>query len=136
MMEAADLHLAAIDAVTNRDFAALRDLYHDDYVYMSGDGIEQPGADAGVAVVEQYTKAFPDLTFIIRDHHQPSESVSIIEFRGRGTHSGPLGDIAATGKQIEVPVCNVIETKDGKIWREREYYDSMAMLTQLGVMEG
>jgi ketosteroid isomerase-like protein len=31
-------------------------------------------------------------------------------------------------------VCNVIETRDGRIVREREYYDRMAVLVQLGVV--
>ena len=47
----------------SRNFERLGSLYHPDYVYMSGDGVEQKGAEAGVAVAETYTRAFPDMTF-------------------------------------------------------------------------
>ena len=31
-------------------------------------------------------------------------------------------------------VCDIIETREGKIVREREYYDGASMLKQLGVL--
>jgi len=34
---------------------------------------------------------------------------------------------------VSIPVCHVIELRDGKIYREREYMDMMNMMTQLGV---
>lgn len=136
MSIATDLHEQMMDAVRGRDLAALRSLYHRDYTYMSGDGQEQKGAEAGVAVVETYTAAFPDLSFDIRHRFGCGEDVSVIEFTARGTHQGQLQGIAATGRQVGVVVCNVIEVRDGKIYREREYSDSMAMLDQLGMTPG
>jgi len=32
-----------------------------------------------------------------------------------------------------VPICNVIELRDGKVYREREYMDMLAIMSQLGV---
>jgi ketosteroid isomerase-like protein len=55
-------------------------------------------------------------------------------FAARGTHTGPLGPIPATGKSAEVVVCDIVEIRDGKIYREREYYDQLTMMQQLGVM--
>ncbi len=43
--------------------------------------------------------------------------------------------IAPTGKSIDVCVCNVMEIRDGKIHREREYFDALTMMTQLGVVQ-
>src|SRR4051794_17198555 len=86
MADAIALQLAMLDAVNTRDFARLRSLYHPDFVYMSGDGTEHKGADAGVAVAETYTRAFPDLRFEIRHRFAPSGAVSIIELTARGTH--------------------------------------------------
>ncbi len=127
------LHRQMFSTVENRDFAALRELYHPDYTYTGGDGVEQKGADAGVAVAETYTAAFPDLTFEYRHQFAVDEVTSVIEFTARGTHQGALDDIPPTGKSVELVVCNVVETRDGKIHREREYYDTLAVLTQLGV---
>jgi predicted ester cyclase len=55
------------------------------------------------------------------------------EFIGRGTHRGDLMGIAPTGRPIHIPVCEVLELRDGKIYREREYIDMAYLLTQLGV---
>jgi len=93
------------------------------------------GADAGIAVAETYTNAFPDLDFEIRRQYSPSDDVAIMEFTGRGTHHGELEGIAPTGKRVEVVVCNVVETRDGKVHREREYYDALTMMRQLGVID-
>jgi predicted ester cyclase len=51
-----------------------------------------------------------------------------------GTHKDDLMGVAATGKQASFPVCLVLELRDGKIYREREYYDSMVIFAQLGVV--
>ena len=136
MADAASLHREMFEVAFARDFEGLRRFYHPDYVYMDGSGVEQPGADAGVAVAETYMTAFPDVTFELRHQYAPSDDVSIIEFTARGTHQAPLDDIPATGKHVTINVCNVIEVRDGKIHREREYYDTLAILQQLGVMGG
>ena len=133
MADTAALHRDMFQSVNDRDFKKLRDLYHAEYTYMGGDGAEQKGADAGVAVAETYTSAFPDVTLEIRNQYTSGDDVSIIEFTARGTHEGQLEDIPPTGKKVEIFVCNIIEARDGKILREREYFDQMSMLQQLGV---
>jgi steroid delta-isomerase-like uncharacterized protein len=133
MADAPRLHRAMLDAVMEQDFGKLRSLYHPDYVYLSADGVEQPGADAGVAVAETYTHAFPDLTFEVRSQYAASGDVSVIEMTAHGTHKEELAGIPATGREVAVLVCNIIEARDGKVYREREYYDRLAIMEQLGV---
>ena len=133
MADALALHRKMFEVVMARDYDGLRALLHPDYVYMTSDGVEQKGADAAVAVPETYFAAFPDMTFEFPHEHAVSDSVSVIEFHVSGTHTGPLGDIPATGKRAEVHVCNVIEVRDGLIYREREYFDTLPMLQQLGI---
>ena len=55
-----------------------------------------------------------------------------MEFIGKGTHNGDLMGVAPTGRHVSLPVCNVIEIRDGKILAEREYMDVMTMMAQLG----
>ncbi|TAK55018.1 MAG: hypothetical protein EPO22_14970 [Dehalococcoidia bacterium] len=52
---------------------------------------------------------------------------------GRGTHNGDLVGVAPTGKTVAIPVCDIYEIRDGKIYREREYIDFMTLMVQLGV---
>lgn len=135
MADTSSIHHEMFDCVRQRDFTRLRELYHRDYRYEGSDGTAG-GIDVGVAVAETYTLAFPDLTFEIRHEIPCGEHTSVIEFTASGTHRGPLEGIAPTGRRVEIDVCNVIEVRDGKIAVEREYYDSLSMLRQLGVAEG
>ncbi|MFP5308608.1 MAG: ester cyclase [Actinomycetes bacterium] len=129
-----ELHREMFDCVQQRDIGRLRSLFHDDYVYSGPDGVEHKGADAAVEIAEMYLAAFPDLRFEVLHQHELGYA-SIIELVAHGTHRGELQGIAPTGRHADVPVCNVIEVKDGRILREREYFDTAVMLTQLGVMD-
>jgi steroid delta-isomerase-like uncharacterized protein len=133
MPNAAELHLAVFDAVQSQNFDKHRELYHPDTVYMVGDGVERKGAAVPLGAAETFTTAFPDLTITLRRQYLPSDAVSIIEYTFSGTHQGELEGIPATGKKIAVVACSVIEARDGKIVQERDYYDNMALMNQLGV---
>ena len=76
MPDAATIQHEMFAAVEERDFDRLRELTHPDYTYTGGDGVEQAGADAAVAVAELYTTAFPDLRFEIRASHAPSSTAA------------------------------------------------------------
>jgi steroid delta-isomerase-like uncharacterized protein len=133
MADAAGIHVEMLECVNKRDLARFRELLHPDYTYTGADGVEHEGPDAGVGVVETFTTAFPDLILNLNQHHSCGE-VSVIEFTARGTHHAALEAIPPTGKSIEVVVCDVVEVRDGKVYREREYFDQMTMMQQLGVI--
>jgi steroid delta-isomerase-like uncharacterized protein len=122
-----------MDAWNKRDFARMRDLMHPEYSYTGGDGQEQKSPDAGLAVAHMFADAFPDGRIDIVSIKEAGDT-AIVEFIGRGTHKGQLMELAPTGKTMALPVCNVIEVRDGKIYREREYMDMMTMMTQLGAI--
>ena len=48
------------------------------------------------------------------------------------THGTAERCIPPSGRPVEVVICNVMELRDGKIHREREYVDLMSILTQIG----
>lgn len=133
MADAAALHAEMIDLVNSRDMARFRELLHPEYSYTGANGAEMPGVDVGVGVVETFTAAFPDLV-LTPLHQMASGDVSVIEFRATGTHQAELEGIPAKGKAIDVVVCDVMEFRDGRVYREREYYDQVTMMQQLGVM--
>ena len=133
LTDALTVQRTMLAAAQRGDMQALRETLHPDYTYTASDGVERPGPDAGVAVAELYTTAFPDIVIEEVRSWTPSPDVAIMEFRASGTHTGPLGDIPATGRKGSLMVCNVVETRDGLIWREHEYFDELAMLRQLGL---
>jgi ketosteroid isomerase-like protein len=64
---------------------------------------------------------------------------AVVEFIGRGTHTGPLqgpaGDIQPTGRKVEVRFCEVYGFKDGKVVSIHTYYDALELMRQLGVTQ-
>jgi steroid delta-isomerase-like uncharacterized protein len=133
MADAAALASELLEKVNSRDFEGIHDLLHPDYTYQGPDGVELPGADVGVAVVQTFTNAFPDLKLTLV-HQYTEGDVSVIEFDAQGTHQAELEGIPATGKSVHVHVIDVIISRDGKILGEREYYDQLGMMQQLGVI--
>ena len=87
--------------------------------------------------LQGWATAFPDsrieTTRVVAD-----ELGAVVEFRGRGTHSGPLlspaGDIPPTGRSVDVPFVQVVDLQQGKIAKARLYFDSMTLLQQVGVV--
>lgn len=133
MADAAAIALEMLEKVNARDLDGFREALHPDYTYRGADGVEQKGPDVGVGVVETFTTAFPDLKLTLR-HQFTDGDVSIVEFRATGTHRAELEGIPATGKSIDVNVIDVITVRDGKVLSEREYYDQLGMMQQLGVI--
>ena len=131
---AAEIHRTVLKAVQDKDIKRLRSMLSPNYSYTGTDGTVTKGPDAGLAIAEKYNRAFPDLEFKVTNQHDVSPTLSVIEFIARGTHKGELEGIAATGRKAEVVVCNIIETLNGKVVRERDYFDTMSLMRQLGVI--
>jgi steroid delta-isomerase-like uncharacterized protein len=87
--------------------------------------------------LQGWAMAFPnsrvETTQVVAD-----EQGAMMEFRGRGTQTGPLqspaGDIPPTGRSVDVPFVEVLDLQQGKIAQARLYFDSMTLLQQLGVV--
>jgi predicted ester cyclase len=52
----------------------------------------------------------------------------------KGTHTGELSGIQATGKRVSVIGATLARMVDGKITEERDYGDDLGLLQQLGVV--
>jgi ketosteroid isomerase-like protein len=65
-------------------------------------------------------------------------NVVVVQLALQGTHDGPLqlpfGELAATGKQMDAPCCDVFELENGKIKRFDCYPEGSVILAQLGVL--
>jgi steroid delta-isomerase-like uncharacterized protein len=135
MASANEIHRELLTAWNNRDFTRYRALLHPEYSYTGGDGKEMPGGpDVGVGVARMFATAFPDGKVEVKRVYVQGDT-AVAEFQARGTHNGDLMGIAPTGKPVTVNVCNVIEVRDGKAYREREYIDMLAIMAQLGVVK-
>ena len=132
MSDATSIARDYLDAWNRRDWARYRDVLHPEYTFTGGDGQTQKGPEAGMAVGQMFATAFPDGKIDIQKI-TASGDTAIAEFTGRGTHTGDLMGIAPTGRQMTIPVCEVYELRDGKIYAERQYMDMLHLMQQLGV---
>ena len=59
-----------------------------------------------------------------------------LEITWRGTHTGPMqtpqGEIAPTGRAIELRACQIVDVADGKATSIRQYFDLATLLQQIG----
>ena len=80
-----------------------------------------------------YFGAFPDLK-VINEFVLAEGDKVIIRWNATGTHTGPLGDIPATGNKVATQGISIAQIADGKIvgaWNES---DQMDLMQQLGVI--
>ena len=103
-------------------------------------GEKQPGKAAYKADYERWREAFPDGTCTVESVIVSQDGEwAIVRFRNTGTHTGilrsSLGDFAPTGKRSEVRYCSIMRGKDGLVVEGRDYYDSAAIVRQLGLVD-
>jgi ketosteroid isomerase-like protein len=134
MGEATSIQLQMFRTIEAHDLDGLRALYDPGYSYTGTDGVEVKDPEAGVEIARTYITAFPDLRFEVLTQHEVGDT-AIAEFRVGGTHKEELEGIPATGREVLIEACNIMHVRYGKIVREREYYDTLEMLMQIGVFE-
>jgi predicted ester cyclase len=64
------------------------------------------------------------------------ENNAVLEGNFAGKHIGEFSGIPATGKDVNVPMCLVYDLTNDKIKRCRIYFETPALLQQLGVPMG
>lgn len=91
-----------------------------------------PGIAAIKEVMVRYSVAFPDTQYTIEDIIA-DETKAAVRWSARGTHTGALGELAPTGKQVEVTGMDVYHFRDCKIVDVWTNWDALGFLKQLGV---
>ncbi|MEX1253133.1 MAG: ester cyclase [Dehalococcoidia bacterium] len=134
MSDAATIVKEFFEAFNNRDWDKMRSMLSSDFTYTGGDGVVQRGPDAGLAVAQMFATAMPDAKIEVTRMHSAG-NVVVAEFTGTGTQTGNFMDVPPTGRKVTMPVCDVVEVRDGQIVAEREYMDMLHMMRQLGVVE-
>jgi steroid delta-isomerase-like uncharacterized protein len=134
MASGSEIQRQMIEAWNRRDWSAFRHFLHSGYRYTGPDGKEEAGPEAGLGIAQMYANAFPDGRLEVQNSFG-AEDTSVTEMIVSGTHQADLKGIPATGKRIELRVANIVEIREGKVYREREYFDVMSMMTQLGVLQ-
>jgi steroid delta-isomerase-like uncharacterized protein len=134
----AELAREVYDRWNARDFDALAALMaNDGEIVLVGSDTRFRGPDGALEFSRMWADAFPDGRVKVERTVASDDYVSV-EFTGKGTHTGPLrgagGDIPATGRSLTLHLCDFYEIRNSKIRSLHSYFDSVSMLTQLGIM--
>lgn len=111
----------------------------DGKIVVVGTGDEFVGPEGARRYNQQWYDGFPDGHVTI-DNLIASGDTVVVEFTGRGRHTGPLatsmGEIPPTGRSLTLKLCDVLEFRDGKVTTQRTYFDTGSMMAQLGLTAG
>lgn len=81
-----------------------------------------------------YLTGFSDAEFIFVDLFGQGDKL-VKHWNFKGTHDGDFFGIPPTGKTLNLSGTTLILMENGKIKQEQDFFDSLDMLTQLGLME-
>ena len=125
----------AIASYTKGEFDDAIALYADDAEVSDPTG-KYKGKSAILAQFKVWHTAFPDAKADVTNQLTEGDQV-LTEVTFRGTHTGPLagamGTTPPTGKRTELSLAIVNWFRNGKIQRERAYFDLAGLMQQLGI---
>lgn len=77
--------------------------------------------------------AFPDMQLPLLDFVAEGEKV-LVRLKVQATHTGPFGDMAPTGKRIDIDVLDLFQIRDGVLIEHWALLDNLGMMKQLGAI--
>lgn len=94
---------------------------------------ETKGAANAKAYYANYITGFSNREFTVKETFaQGNKLTKYWVFKGK--HTGDFFGIPATGKTISVEGCTIATIINGKITEERDFFDNLEFLRQLGLM--
>ncbi len=134
MSDAKDVILKHIDAMNDRDSSA--DPWAAD-AEMVAPGAQATGRDDVISFLGVFQEAFPDLRLEIKQLLADGAGAAA-EGTLAGTHDGvlhtPNGDVAPTGRAVELRWAAVYVTDGDTLKSEHLFFDQMDFLGQLGLL--
>ena len=117
-----------------RNLEAIDDFFSAEYIHHTPDVMDRKLDYQDYRKRElQIANAFPDLIRSIEDQVEEDDKV-VTRSVMKGTHTGNLPSIPATGRTINVESIVINRLQDGKISEGWESYDSLGMYMQLEVI--
>ena len=118
--------------VTNTDTTLASELLHPD-CELRYPLLPEPikGIDAYKAFIKTVPKTFSDFTATIEEVNVKGNKIWC-RYTMNGVHTGPMGDIPATGKEFQVTGMAITQIVDGKIIEDETYWNVLGFYKQLG----
>ena len=77
--------------------------------------------------------AFPDMKLPLLDFVAEGEKV-LVRLRVQATHTGTFGELAPSGRTIDIDVLDLFQIRDGVLVEHWALLDNLGMLRQLGAL--
>lgn len=137
MADNAALARSMYEAFNKRDFElGARTIAPDGTITIVGTGQTFTGPEGARQFNAMWATAFPDGMVTIENVVAQGDHV-VVEYTGRGTHTGPLagpgGTIPGTGRSVTLQFVDVLEFADDTLKSQRSYLDSGSLMAQLGI---
>lgn len=126
--------MGVAEAMNNLDYDKMSEFLAEDYIRhcQATPEVTVKSRDDFIALMKGFEGAFPDgrvrIDMLIAEGDLVALWGSYL-----GTHTGPMGDIPATGKKIDSEMGGVHRLENGKIVETWVTWDNLTMLSQLGL---
>ena len=101
-------------------------------IHITGQAEPVRGVEAWKLFIGVLLTAFPDLHFTMEDQLVAGDRVAF-RWRATGTHDGPLGEVPATGRAVQIDGLIIDRLANGVVVERWEQWDQPRMLQQLGL---
>lgn len=91
------------------------------------------GIDSARAYYANFLTGFSNIQFTIKDIFGQDDKL-VKHWNFKGTHTGDFFGIPATGKAVNLDGVTLVRMQDGKIAEERDFFDNLDFMTQLGLI--
>jgi steroid delta-isomerase-like uncharacterized protein len=98
-----------------------------------GTGRKVKGKDEIIDTLQGWVEAMPDAKGTVKNIIDGGTTV-VLEVVWKGTMTGQLGELSATGKSQITPATVIFDFDGGQITECRQYFDSLSLFQQLGLM--
>ena len=91
------------------------------------------GIDSARAYYANYLTGFSDVSFTIKDVFGMGNKL-VKHWNFKGTHTGVFFNIPATNKTVDIDGVTLVRMENGKIAEERDFFDNLEFMQQLGLI--
>jgi steroid delta-isomerase-like uncharacterized protein len=91
------------------------------------------GIDAFRDYYSNYLTAFSDAEFTFVHIFGQGDKL-VKQWNFKGTHDGDFFGIPATNKSLDLSGTTIVMMKDGKVFKEQDFFDNHTFLMQLGLL--
>lgn len=122
-----------IEGLNRGDLGPYREAMAPDYAYYTPSANPKSmSSDEVISMIKTNLEGFPDASWSIEEQVAAGDVV-ITRMVTRGTHTAAWQGFPATGNKVGFSMINWCRLRDGKIVEEREEWDILGFMEQLGM---